>query len=271
VFAHDGKLRSTLSLEPDGSPALVFAQGGETRSALRLEPDGAPVLAFLHDGQTRSTLKLQADGSPLLEFPADGKVKSSLRLQLAGAPLLAFLQDGQVRSALKLETDGSPALEFPEDGKIKSSLRLEPDGTPTLQLAGLDSGGVHLTGSGLGLHGREGNKRAVLALGPDDSPGLVFINREDGSSPQVALILGEAGPRLVFYDRSGAEERAPIRLGLGPSGDQPKIQLRDENGRERAVLGHVSLKGTSSGQVQDRPASSLVLFDRDGKVIWRAP
>jgi hypothetical protein len=39
----------------------------------------------------------------------------------------------------------------------------------------------------------------------------------------------------------------------------------------RAVLGHTALEATATGTVEQRPASSLVLFDKDGKVIWKVP
>ena len=35
--------------------------------------------------------------------------------------------------------------------------------------------------------------------------------------------------------------------------------------------GHPALETTATGTVEQRPASSLVLFDRDGKVIWKVP
>jgi L-asparaginase II len=47
--------------------------------------------------------------------------------------------------------------------------------------------------------------------------------------------------------------------------------LRDEKERIRAVLGHTNLEITRTGSVEQRSASSLVLFDKDGKVMWTAP
>ncbi len=39
----------------------------------------------------------------------------------------------------------------------------------------------------------------------------------------------------------------------------------------RAVLGHTTLENPRTGVKEQRPPSSLVLFDKDGKVIWKAP
>ncbi len=44
-----------------------------------------------------------------------------------------------------------------------------------------------------------------------------------------------------------------------------------ENQKNGAVLGHTALETKATGTVEQPPASSLVLFDRDGKVIWKAP
>jgi hypothetical protein len=65
--------------------------------------------------------------------------------------------------------------------------------------------------------------------------------------------LGSAGPRLKL------------------SGASPTLVLADERGRDRAVLGDTSVQALTTRAIEWRPASSLVLFDKDGKVIWKAP
>lgn len=57
-----------------------------------------------------------------------------------------------------------------------------------------------------------------------------------------------------------------------PEGDGPVLVLHDdEKGKMRAALGAISTEGTRTGTVEKRPESSLVLFDKDGKVLWKAP
>lgn len=51
---------------------------------------------------------------------------------------------------------------------------------------------------------------------------------------------------------------------------QPAFKLTDEKGA-RAVLGYTTLERTATGVVEQRPASSLVLFDKEGKVLWKVP
>jgi hypothetical protein len=49
------------------------------------------------------------------------------------------------------------------------------------------------------------------------------------------------------------------------------FSLVDERGKERAVLGQTSLERKATGIVEQLPVASLVLFDKEGKVLWKAP
>lgn len=57
---------------------------------------------------------------------------------------------------------------------------------------------------------------------------------------------------------------------LSPDG-LPRVQLFDQDTQMRAVLGHTELQITRTRSVEQRQASSLVLFDEKGTVLWRAP
>lgn len=111
-----------------------------------------------------------------------------------------------------------------------------------------------------------GKERATMRVSPDGSPSLGLVDK-DGKK-RVALLLGADGlPNLWLWDKNG-KERAGLELladGL------PRLALRDEKERRRAVLGHTELEHTRTGTVEQQPASSLVLFDKDEKVLWRAP
>lgn len=60
-------------------------------------------------------------------------------------------------------------------------------------------------------------------------------------------------------------------LGLSLSNQQPTLYLEDQKGTERVVLGYTNLEYRATGVREERPASSIVLFDKDGKVNWKAP
>jgi len=61
-----------------------------------------------------------------------------------------------------------------------------------------------------------------------------------------------------------------MKLKVAPDGS-PSIELYDQDGKQRAVLGSTDLEVTKTGtQIKKSPAS-LVLFGKEGKVIWEAP
>ena len=54
--------------------------------------------------------------------------------------------------------------------------------------------------------------------------------------------------------------------------DGPSVSLWDESGsRQHAVLGYAALENVDTGALEQRSPSSLVVFGRDGKVLWKVP
>lgn len=88
-----------------------------------------------------------------------------------------------------------------------------------------------------------------------------------GGKPIAALSTSpESGePFLVLYGKDG-KYRALLEL----AGDSPRLILRDSDSKTRVVLGSTELT-TTKGAVRKRPESSLVMFNKDGKLIWSAP
>ena len=54
-------------------------------------------------------------------------------------------------------------------------------------------------------------------------------------------------------------------------GGQNFIQLLDKSGHARAAVGNTELKVTKTGEKRQLAKSTLVLFDKDGKTIFKAP
>jgi hypothetical protein len=59
-------------------------------------------------------------------------------------------------------------------------------------------------------------------------------------------------------------------LGLDENGE-PSLAFSDDQSVGRCVLGSTSLEHKKTGMVKKRSVSSLVLFDKDRKVIWNVP
>ena len=153
-------------------------------------------------------------------------------------------------------------------GTIRGRLQTSSNGIAGLFLSsGTASAGLRVGADGL----------AILAMSEHGEPRVVLGNHKN--APEVLLIdksnkvrvkleiEGDGEPRLALYD--GA--RQP-RVAVGTQSDGgPGVVLLDENGRPRAALGSRWLEQRNTGAVEERPDSSLVLFDKDGKIIWRAP
>jgi hypothetical protein len=71
--------------------------------------------------------------------------------------------------------------------------------------------------------------------------------------------------------------RLGITHGLGGGfefileNQQPSLYLSDPKGIMRAVVGHTKLERQATGVTEERPPSSIVLFNKDGGVLWKAP
>jgi hypothetical protein len=91
----------------------------------------------------------------------------------------------------------------------------------------------------------KGNDRASLVA---DNAGSIFLVMFDNAGKtRVNLSVGNEGPSLVFYDPSG----------------QP-----------RTIIGSTTLVGShvnENGIAERSPPSSIVLFDKTGKLLWRQP
>jgi hypothetical protein len=136
-----------------------------------------------------------------------------------------------------------------KDGKLRAELAVDDNGQ-----------------SRQSLYDRDGNMRAALAVLPDGSPGLVL--RDKDKKARAALQTpADGSPNLMFFDKDG---KARAELDLPPNGS-PSLSLYDKDGKARAVLGSTGIETIRTGETRSRTESSLVLFDKDGNVIWRTP
>ncbi len=112
---------------------------------------------------------------------------------------------------------------------------------------------------------KSGNIRALLSLKSNGRLGL-GLRDEDEKIRATLGLLPDGRPGLVLRDQ---DEKRRAVLGLGRDGE-PHLSLADKEGI-RVTLGHTELEVTRTGGTENRPVSSLVMFDKRGTVIWRAP
>jgi hypothetical protein len=146
------------------------------------------------------------------------------------------------------------------------------------------------------LKDTNGVVRAKLGMGLvfplKDGPGLVLYN-EGGheraavaaSEEQAQIRLTSGGPVTSFAsssmwaglpgkDGSGVAITGPsgvVRMNLdGAVIGGPQIALQDKEGYE-THLGKTDTVFTKSGKTQQTSAASVVMFDKEKKVLWSAP
>ena len=114
------------------------------------------------------------------------------------------------------------------------------DGKPAIAQ---DPQEISLQAQDIRLVTKDGKVMAALAISPDTGEPFLFINGKDGK----------------------------YRLMLNLDHGSPQIILRDNNAQTRLVVGSTEITSRNKGIVEKRPESSLVMFNKDGKLIWSAP
>ncbi len=97
-----------------------------------------------------------------------------------------------------------------------------------------------------------------------------FILVDDSGKERASLVADGAGSVfLVLFDKN---EKSRANLSVSPDG--PSLVFYDPSGQARAVVGSTTLVAShvnENGVVEKAPPSSIVLFDRAGKLLFRTP
>jgi hypothetical protein len=97
-----------------------------------------------------------------------------------------------------------------------------------------------------------------------------FILVDENGRERASLVSDRAGSVfLVMFDNTGK-----TRVNLSVSNDGPSLVFYDASGRQRTIIGSTTLVGShvnENGIAEKAPASSIVLFDRAGLLLWREP
>jgi hypothetical protein len=81
-------------------------------------------------------------------------------------------------------------------------------------------------------------------------------------------VLGR--PTLLVGKGIALSEKHGV-IEMSVSKGKPSVTLWDEEGRSRAVIGVTGLEKTATGEEIETAPSSIVLFDKENKVIFRVP
>lgn len=184
---------------------------------------------------------------------------------VAGVVVSTFIIGGQAKTNKVVEANEFRLVDG--SGKVRADLTMMPVSGPELCFYD-DTGTVVAYISttpdpGLYLGGPGTKEKAVIRAGTSDTKfptqPILYLGGP-GSSVQLAggtansiRILGPAGTFTVTNDEDG-----------------PSITVVDKEGYSTEV-GKTAFVQPKTGKREQTPAASLVLLDRDGKVLWSAP
>ena len=97
-----------------------------------------------------------------------------------------------------------------------------------------------------------------------DLTSLTFFDKT--GKPRASLGNNGEATYLAFYDNTGKT----TRVALSTTGNYASLRFNDEAGKMRAVLRSADLK-FKTGSTEHREASSLVLLNEQGDVLWKEP
>ena len=120
------------------------------------------------------------------------------------------------------------------------------------------------TGTSLRLRDSEWNNRVTLEVSEKDTPALWMTDKAGKAA--AGMCVDSNMPSVLLFDQS---EKCRAYLKLGEDG-KPSMSLSDAE-RPRATLGCTPLEITKTGATERTAESSLVLFDKEGKVLYQLP
>jgi hypothetical protein len=226
--------RAVLSTTIDGSELQLFGKNGLSSVLSVNDLEEVPEYASLMLSQAEPA------GAPIQAVH-----QAEMSLASDGSADLGFgMTVGRDFAKFQVDKRGIPSLNYyDESGDGRASLRLTPTGDPSISLWG------------------KGDKTyGALNL---DYKG--FSISDDQSQSRIALRLKSAGDPIFALWGKGAKTYGGTYL------DEKSLTIADDQGNSRATLGAVQLEKTRTGATETTAASSLVLFDKKGDVIWRAP
>jgi len=96
---------------------------------------------------------------------------------------------------------------------------------------------------------------------------LRLVDKNGKPVAALAISADSGDPFLAIYDKKDGNYRVMIDIVEG----NPRLTLRDSSAQTRLVLGSAEVINKTKETMERRAASSIVLFDREGKLIWSAP
>jgi hypothetical protein len=193
--------------------------------------------------------------------------RENRRMKKIGIVAIVFASvlfvSGQAKTNKVVEAN---AFRLVEAGKVRAELSMPSPGEPELIFydnSGTSVAYISTTPPGLYL-GKSGTKEsAIIHAGTSDTTiptqPVLFL----GGSASNVLLAGGTSNSIRMFGSAGT-------FKVNVDEDGPNVTVTDNEGYSTEV-GKTDLVLTRTGKKEQTPAASLVLFDKDKKVLWSAP
>ena len=116
------------------------------------------------------------------------------------------------------------------------------------------------------------NGKTAMAQGNEDPPGLIqaqefrLVDSQGKIFAALAFSQSSKEPYLIFNGKDGKQ-----RVILDFDEGNPRMILKDNDSQTRLIMGTSEVTSRFKGTIEKRPPSSLVMFNKDGRLIFSAP
>jgi len=213
-------------------------------------------------GQAIQKKSIDADEFVLKD--SRGKARGKLYMETDG-PRLALLDlNGVTRTELFLSQDRIAGLRMPDGNGDSRIMLFAHDEDALLTFRGSKTGiriglGTVKDTPELNFYDANQKSRALMYTTPDGSPKLELYHANENLGATLAV------PGLAFLD---ADKKPRAFLAQLPEG--AFLTVTDKEGFETTV-GTKDLVTSRTGETHKTSAASVVLFDKDKNVLWKAP
>ncbi len=122
----------------------------------------------------------------------------------------------------------------------------------------------------LSLRDKDGKERVGLSLSDDGITYGLGLDDKDGNARAFMTISGDGTATVAVGGKLLEGGFSSAQLTARADG-RTSVEIHDTDAKLRAALGRTDLESTKSGMTTRTAESSLVLFDREGRVLWQAP
>ncbi|TAL09573.1 MAG: hypothetical protein EPO02_09790 [Nitrospirae bacterium] len=112
---------------------------------------------------------------------------------------------------------------------------------------------------------QSGKLRAALGTAPDGSVGLAMVGKDGVLRAKFGVEV--SGDAVLDLKDEAAQSHATVFV---TAAGNPRVVLLDRNRVGGALLGEGNIP-LGDLIVEERPAGSLILLNKDGRVVWRTP